>query len=144
LAKRVIRPEIREVLDAEIGDGKEIIAQLKKIAMGQVICVESDIPGSLGKRLTPTVSEMHTACMDLLAYKFGRPRQAVEVTQTQERKRYNPDLLSLQELEDLERIAKKAQLPAGEVIDTTPLCPTCARVPNDARECKDPFHVRFA
>jgi hypothetical protein len=67
--------------------------------------------------MTPTVSEMQHSLDTLLAYQHGRPRQSLEVQHELPRQRWNPDLLSVAELEQFERLAKKAQLPEGDVVD---------------------------
>lgn len=111
------RLQIRNALERQFGpDSAELIEQLKKIALGKRIEVETEIPGVV-RLLSPTISEMREACLDLLAYQHGRPRQSVEVEHVDDRQRWNPDRLSVEELEQFERITKKAQLPEGQIIE---------------------------
>lgn len=62
--------------------------------------------------IKPSWRERLDAMELLLSYTEGKPAQSVEVEHTVEAKKWNPDLLSLEEIETLERLAKK-----GEAID---------------------------
>lgn len=106
---------IQVALDREFGtDSAALIAVLKKIAFGQQFTVPGEIEGTV-KKLTPTISEMREACLDLLAYQHGRPKQSVELEFDAPVQKWNPDALSWEELQEMDRLARKAegkQLPA--------------------------------
>lgn len=111
---------IQVALDREFGtDSAALITVLKKIAFGQQFEVPGEIEGTV-KRLTPTISEMKDAAMDLLAYQHGKPSQSVDVAIEATVQKWNPDALTFAELQEMDRLARKAegkQLPTGAVID---------------------------
>lgn len=111
-------------LERRFGPGSDqLIDVLSKIALGQPVVVPAE--GALGdagvtKTLQPTISEMHAAAMDLLAYQHGRPRQGIDVEVDDRRQKWNPDALTLTELQEMDRLARKAQapaLPSGQVVE---------------------------
>lgn len=96
-------------IEKEVGENsEELVKQLLTIARGQAIKVPSSIPGVV-RELTPTVAEVSDACMNLLAYHYGKPNQPLEVEEKAKRTYMNVDLLSLEELQEMDRIARKAQ-----------------------------------
>lgn len=118
------RRTIQNALDREFGpDSLALIAQLKKIAFGEAFTRAA--PGLEGAVVTvhPTIAEMHAAVMDLLAYQHGRPRQGLDVEVDDRRQKWNPDALTLAELQEMDRLARKAEAPRvveGEVIRQLP------------------------
>jgi hypothetical protein len=109
-------------LEREFGPGSDkLIAVLKKIALGEAFERPGPIPGTV-KTEYPSISEMREAAMDLLAYQHGRPRQGVDIEVDDRRAKWNPDALTLTELQEMDRLARKASapaLPSGQVVDAT-------------------------
>jgi len=115
---RKYRRQIASALEERYGgDSKPLLDLLEQIAFGKLEIREpTGVPG-LDRVTKPTIGEQYAAILDLLAYQHGRPSQRHEVEVYDERPRWNPDRLSVVELEQLERIAKKGELPEGTVVE---------------------------
>lgn len=128
---------LRALLEERYGaDSKKLIEELDKIAFGEsefeyLEPMDDDrIPG-LMRRVTvrPTYKERIDCLQTLLAYAQGRPRQQLDVNQTHtlaEGTGWDPSKLSLEELERLDAIARKAAIVEGEIVPEphpTPFAP---------------------
>lgn len=107
---------IKRILESRYGaDGEKLIAELDKIAFGGTftIAVEN---GAFVQHVTPDLKQRQEALTLLLAYMFGRPKQSLDIEHREVSKKFNPDRLTVAELQELERIATKAEsLPEGVV-----------------------------
>jgi len=113
--RRRPRKAIIAYLENRFGRNSEVlIDRLDRISAGKKVDVETDLPGVV-KTLTPTISEMLDATTTLLAYQHGRPSQTVEVDVDDRREKWAPERLTLQELQEMDRLARKASLPAGTI-----------------------------
>lgn len=108
--------QIVRLLEQRNGLGEKWIELFERIASGEAVKVPTDIPGVM-KTLTPTISEMMYAGEILLAYQHGRPKQSVEVEVDDRRSKVDYDNLSLQDIEQLERISRKATVSIDNVVE---------------------------
>lgn len=116
------RTPLQRHLDREFGpNGEGLIDVLKKIALGELTTEAPSGLDGLTKIVRPTVAERTVAAKALLAYQHGMPHSTIDVqVDVEPKKKWNPDALSLAELEQLDRLARKANAPAlasGIVID---------------------------
>lgn len=95
---------------------EKLIRELEKIAFGEAF--EESVPGLPGvvKTTYPSIDQRHAAILDLLAYQHGRPTQSIEVDVEDRRPRLDVDRLTMEELEAMDRIARKATVVEGELV----------------------------
>lgn len=118
MSQKLLRRSIQVALDKEFGHHSEaLIKQLKKVAFGECFEFEGEIPGTK-KRVTPTIAEMTHACLELLAYQHGRPKQSLDVEYEARAPKLDLDALTFEELQEFDRLARKAEAKAlGKVVD---------------------------
>ena len=124
MAKRNADKAMLDYLDSKFGkDSKALIDKLAEIASGDLTAVEQTLDRNGVAKLEtigPAWSDRIAALKILLEYQQGKPEKTVNHNVTTAVRKWDPDKLTLQELEQLSKTLSKAEvkeLDAGEIVD---------------------------
>jgi hypothetical protein len=104
LSKKDMRRAAAEIFGE---DSRGLLQILKEIASGEAEIIE---PGKYGEAVSvrPSFSERLTAIQTVLSYQHGKPHQSTTVETVERPTKWNPDLLSVEEINQIESLVKKA------------------------------------
>lgn len=108
--------KLRKLLTERYGENSEtIVDELHKIAFGHTFEVVSK--DGMPRYVQASIKDRREALVALLELAHGKPTQTVQVEAPPSEHKWNPDALSLAELEQLEQLTSKARgaLPANVV-----------------------------